>query len=325
MLGAVEAGGTKVRVAVGNGPGDIIADASIPTSEPKQTIGAILDFFDAYHGRLRGFGVASFGPVRLDQSAPDWGKLLNTPKAGWSGESFVHPLIARYTLPVALETDVNAAALAEQNFGALRGTRSGVYITVGTGIGAGILIAGRPVHGLLHPEFGHVPVARKLLADDAFAGTCPFHGDCLEGLASGPAIRQRWGGSLSELPCDHPAHALISDYLGQACATLALTLSTAKIVIGGGVSKASGLHAAVGTRMRAWLAGYLADEEVLAGDYVRAPALHDQAGLVGAFLLAENATQCLDATALATQSPPRAAPALGELSPPNAESTVYGA
>lgn len=301
MLGAVEAGGTKVHVAVGNSPYEIVASARIPTTEPKNTISAMLEFFDDYQDRLRGFGVASFGPVRLDRQASDWGELLNTPKPGWSGASFVQPLLERYRLTVALDTDVNAAALAEQRFGALRGTKSGVYITIGTGIGAGIVIEGRPVHGLLHPEFGHVRVRRNLPIDDGFAGACSFHGDCLEGLASGSAIERRWGCSLSELPCDHPAHALIADYLGQACATLALTLSTAKIVIGGGVSQTAGLHAAAGARMRVWLAGYLASAEIMADDYVTAPALHDRAGLIGGFLLAEGAARCSPAHAVAAE------------------------
>lgn len=293
MFGALEAGGTKINLAIAMAPGDIRASARVETSTPLITIAAIFDFFDAYRPDLRSFGVASFGPVRIDTSAPDWGRLLTTPKQGWSGQSFVHPLIERYGLPVALDTDVGAAAVAEHSFGALRGIRSGAYITVGTGIGAGLISDGRPVHGIMHPEVGHVRVLRNLADDDDFPGACPFHGDCLEGLAAGPAIHRRWGASLSDLRSDHPAHGLIADYLGQVCATMALTLSTGKIVIGGGVSKTPGFHAAIAARMRHWLGGYLLDDVVLSNSFVVAPELGDRAGLTGAILLAEAAVCAL--------------------------------
>lgn len=293
MFAAIEAGGTKINVAVGTGPADILASARLPTRTPAATIASIFDFFDSHRSSIRAFGVASFGPVRLDTAAEDWGHLLTTPKNGWSGASFVHPLVEQYGLPVALDTDVNAAAMAEHRLGALRGISSGAYITVGTGVGAGFISEGVPIHGLMHPEFGHVRVLRTLQEEDNFSGSCPYHGDCLEGLAAGPAIKQRWGNSLSELPLNHPAHALIADYLGQACATLALTLSSGKIVIGGGVSQVPGLHAAIAARMRVWLGGYLSHDAVLAGDFVVAPALGDRAGITGAFLLAQKAVQSL--------------------------------
>ena len=293
MFAAIEAGGTKINVAVGAGPTDILASARLPTKAPAATIASIFDFFDPHRSNIRSFGVASFGPVRLDTAAEDWGHLLTTPKNGWSGASFVHPLVEQYGLPVALDTDVNAAAMAEHRLGALRGVSSGAYITVGTGVGAGFISEGAPIHGLMHPEFGHVRVLRTLQEEDNFFGSCPYHGDCLEGLAAGPAIKQRWGNSLSELPLSHPAHALIADYLGQACATLALTLSSGKIVIGGGVSQVPGLHAAIAARMRVWLGGYLSHDAVLAGDFVVAPALGDRAGITGAFLLAQKAVQSL--------------------------------
>ena len=180
LYGAVEAGGTKVNVAVGTGPNDIIASARIETTTPEATIPVIHSFFEAYRWRLRSFGVASFGPVRLDRAAEDWGRLLTTPKRGWSGASFVHPLIDRFGLPVALETDVNAAALAEHSFGALRDVKSGIYITVGTGVGGGLIADSAVIHGMMHPEIGHLRVLRRLEEDDDFAGCCPYHGDCLE-------------------------------------------------------------------------------------------------------------------------------------------------
>ena len=243
---------------------------------------------------LQSFGVASFGPVRLDRKAPDWGKLLATPKPGWSGASFVTPLVDRFALPVGLDTDVNAAALAEFRLGALRGFPSGAYITVGTGIGAGIVADGVTVHGVLHPEVGHIRVLRRLEGDDDFAGCCPYHGDCLEGLAAGPAIQQRWGESLSRLPLDHIAHNLVADYIGQVCATLVLAFSVGRIVIGGGVSEAPNLRRHIEARTQRWLGGYLNIESVAAGSFIAAPGLGDRSGLAGALLLAQIAAQQSD-------------------------------
>jgi fructokinase len=219
--------------------------------------------------------------------------VLATPKRGWSGASFVHPLAERFGLPIGLDTDVNAAALAEHRLGALRDCRSGAYITIGTGIGAGLIVDGRPIHGVLHPEIGHLRVLRLLDGDDYFAGCCPYHGDCLEGLASGPAIEQRWGSILSRLPHDHIAHGLIADYLGQACATLALTVSIGRIVIGGGVSLTVGLHVAIASRMQHWLGGYLPDSDLYASDFIVEPGLGDRSGLAGAMLLAGEASSGL--------------------------------
>lgn len=301
MFAAIEAGGTKVNVAVGTGPTDILASARLPTTNPIATIASIFAFFDRHRSSIQSFGVASFGPVRIDTAAEDWGYILTTPKDGWSGASFVHPLIERYRLPVALDTDVNAAAMAEHRLGALRGLRSGAYITVGTGVGAGFISGGTPIRGVLHPEFGHIRVLRTLSADDRFPGSCPYHGDCLEGLAAGPAIEQRWGCSLSELPLDHPGRGLVADYLGQACATLALTLSSGRIVIGGGVAQMAGLHAAIAASMRVRLAGYLSDDAVLADDFVVAPGLGDWAGLVGAFILAQESVQSLPVSRRSTR------------------------
>lgn len=286
LFGAVEAGGTKVNLAVGYSATDIVATGRVMTESPAITIAAMLEFFEAFREDLVAFGVASFGPVRLDRRRADWGKLLGTPKQGWSGASFVEPLISGFGLPTELETDVGAAAIAEHRLGSLQGVDSGVYLTVGTGVGGGLLSNGQPIRGAMHPEVGHIRVLRLLASDDAFPGCCPFHGDCLEGLAAGPAILQRWGDSLSELPQDHVAHDLVTDYLGQACATLALTFSAERIVIGGGVSHSPGLHAAVAVRARHWLAGYLGSDHVGRANFIVPPALEDRAGLVGATLLA---------------------------------------
>ena len=289
LYGGIEAGGTKINLAVATSPTDIIATACVRTSNPADTNAAIHDLFHAYRDDLVAIGVASFGPIRLESAAGDWGKLLATPKPGWSGASIVQPLIDAFAVPVGLETDVSAAALAEYRLGALQGMACGVYITVGTGIGAGIIVNGLPIRGSLHPEVGHIRIVRGK-GDTDFLGCCPYHGDCLEGLASGPAIQQRWGASLSELPRDHPAHGVVADYLGQASATLALTLSPGRIVMGGGVSKSPGLHQAIAVRMRHWLGGYLDGLEVTDPEFVAAPTLADAAGVIGALIIAENAT-----------------------------------
>nr|WP_253950770.1 ROK family protein [Novosphingobium sp. SG751A] len=288
LYGAIEAGGTKVNVAVGRSATDIVATDRIETGTPTATIEGILGFFEEYRVKILSFGVASFGPVRLDRTASDWGRLIATPKLGWTGASFVQPLIDAYAIPVELETDVSAAAIAEYQFGALRGSRCGIYLTVGTGIGGGIVIDGVPVRGNLHPEIGHIRISRGA-ADTGFSGSCPYHGDCLEGLASGPAIERRWGTSLDRLPEDHQAHRIIADYLGQACATLALTMSADRIVIGGGVSKVAGLHRAIANRMRYWLGGYLDGPTIRNDTFIVAPDLSDRAGITGALLLAQRA------------------------------------
>jgi fructokinase len=285
LFGAIEAGGTKINVAVGSSPTDIIASERIETTTPSVSIAAILSFFEQFRDRLQSFGVASFGPVRLNRSDDDWGRLLNTPKPGWSGASFVHPLIEHFGLPVELDTDVNAAGLAEHQLGALRGVPCGVYMTVGTGVGGGLITEGIAIHGALHPEIGHMRILRSA-SDNDFPGCCPYHGDCLEGLASGPAIKLRWGSSLSQLPLDHVAHGLIADYIGQACATLALTLSAGRIVIGGGVSHSPRFHPAIAERMKHWLGGYLVVPETASDDFIVPPGLGDRAGLMGAMLLA---------------------------------------
>lgn len=200
----------------------------------------------------------------------------------------MQPLIEAFAIPVGLETDVGAAAMAEHRFGGLIGAACGVYVTVGTGIGGGIVVDGVPIRGSLHPEIGHIRVIRRA-EDTDFAGCCPFHGDCLEGLASGPAIERRWGASLSHLAHDHPAHLIVADYLGQACATLVLILSPGRIVIGGGVSKAPGFHKAIASRMRDWLGGYLDGNAAEDAGFISAPMLSDRAGLIGALLTAESA------------------------------------
>lgn len=280
MIGAVELGGTKINVAVGTGPGALAATTTIPTTAPAETLASTIAFLKA-HGPLSAVGIASFGPVCLDPTSPEWGFITRTTKPNWSNTSVAPAIRRALGVPVAFDTDVNGAALGEYRWGALAGCDVGLYLTVGTGIGGGLVIGGRPLHGLAHPEMGHVRVKR--LPDDDFAGVCPFHSDCIEGLASGPAISARLVHSLSEATPD--AASPVFHALGQALANYVLTVAPQRIVIGGGVSKAPDFHARADAALRLALAEY----SVVPQNYLVPPALGDQAGVLGAIALAEAA------------------------------------
>lgn len=291
LYGAIEAGGTKVICAAGYGPAEIPDDcrAVIPTAAPGPTLAAVVDFFERISGRYGGLaaiGIASFGPVDVDDRSPTWGRILATPKPGWSHVSMVAPL-ERFGCPIAIDTDVNAAALAEARIGAGVGLGSLAYVTVGTGIGGGVVVAERTIKGLLHPEMGHIRVARDP-RDTEFAGVCPFHGDCLEGLACGPAVRARWQAHAESLPAEHPGREILGGYLGQLAATIALMLSCERIVFGGGVVSGGRLLPHIRRSASQWLGGYLPIEARAGGfdRYITSPGLGDIAGIAGAFLLA---------------------------------------
>jgi fructokinase len=294
FFGAVEAGGTKFVCAIGDGDGMLHAEQHFSTSDPVTTLAAILQFFERHaraFGPLAGIGVASFGPVHLDPAAEQYGHIGKTPKAGWSDTDMLAPF-ARFGCPLAFDTDVNAAALAEHRWGAARDVASLVYVTVGTGIGGGIVINGAPLHGLLHPEVGHIYPRRHPL-DLQFQGICRFHGDCLEGLASGPAIVARTGRQLHELGADDPMREIEADYLGQLCAQLTTVLSPQRIVMGGGVMSSPALLPRIRARMLHWLGGYIDRPEILAlnAAFVVAPALEQRAGVLGALWLGIQAAQ----------------------------------
>lgn len=291
LFGAIEAGGTKFVCAAGYGPGDIPEDARavIPTAAPGPTLAAVVEFFErvtSRHGALSGIGIAAFGPVDLDKRSSTWGRTLATPKPGWSDVSLVTAL-ERFGCPIAVDTDVNAAALAEATLGAGTGLGSLAYVTVGTGIGGGVFVANRTIKGLLHPEMGHIRIARDP-RDVDFAGVCPFHGDCLEGLASGPAVVARWQSRLESLPEAHPAREILGNYLGQLAATVALMVSCERIVFGGGVVTGGRLLPCIRQSASRWLGGYLPIEARAGGfeRYITPPALGDYAGATGAILLA---------------------------------------
>ena len=284
MLGAIEGGGTKFVLAIGTGPTDIAARHTIPTGSPAETLEAAAQWFER-QGRIDALGIGCFGPLRLDQNAPGWGSIANTPKPGWADCEIVSFFRERLQIPIGFDTDVNGAALAEAAHGAGKGISSLAYITVGTGIGGGLVIDGRPVHGVAHPEMGHIFV-RRLAGDRQFSGICPHHGDCLEGLASGPAIIARWGSPLSELPEDHEAHGIIASYLAQLCYTLFSISAVERVVLGGGVMKTPGLLDRIPPLVRDLNARYLPGgaQHVISG-----PGLGEDSGIVGALMLAQNA------------------------------------
>lgn len=290
LLGAIEAGGTKFVCAVGPSPDTISAQQTIPTTGPQETFDQLLAFF-AQNRPLNAMGVATFGPLDVNPDSPGYGAILRTPKPGWTGASFpkaLHGLNA----PIQVETDVNGAALAEQQMGAGQNCRTLAYVTVGTGIGVGIVRDGKPLSGMGHYEMGHMypPHDRKR---DPFPGHCPFHGDCFEGLAAGPAIKDRHGASLSELPTDHAALDLEAEYLAHLAVNIILTHMPDRIVFGGGVMKSPGLMEKLRLRTASLLGGYV-QAEALQGDmcaYIVPPALGDLAGVTGAMLLAQQALE----------------------------------
>ena len=290
LVGAIEAGGTKFQCALVRGDGAVLADRRIPTTEPGETLTRVLGFFaDAQQrfGAVQAFGIGTFGPADLDPRSPTYGRLLMTPMPGWAGADIRGALIERFGRRVAVDTDVNAAALAEAQIGAGRGLRSLAYVTVGTGIGGGVIHDGRPVHGSMHPEMGHI-VVRRDPRDREFGGVCPYHGDCLEGLASGPAIQARWGAPLDALDAGHDALDIVGDYLAQLVVSIALVTACERIVIGGGVMA----HGALLPRVRAaasrFINGYLpvARRDATLERFLVAPALGERSGLIGAALLA---------------------------------------
>lgn len=295
LYGAVEAGGTKFVCALAYGVDEIVAETRIPTTTPDETLSAVAEYFAASQGtfgRPCAFGIGSFGPVDLRRDSKTWGRLLDTPKRGWSGADLVALLSARFGTPVALDTDVNAAALAEATLGSTQSVHTLAYVTAGTGIGVGAVVNGERLRGWMHPEMGHIYV-RRHARDVAFQGICPFHGDCLEGLASGRAIQHRWGSDLSQLPAEHEAYPIIGSYLGQLAGTIVLTLSAERIVFGGGVMSNGLLLPSVRAATRHMLAGYIPPRhpEGAIEDVVVHSHLQGRAGLLGALLLAQRMAQ----------------------------------
>jgi fructokinase len=288
LYGAIELGGTKTLVAIGDGEGAIVRRMTLPTTVPATLLPAIAAFLAETPGGtgLAGIGVGAFGPIVVDPMAPDFGRLLETNKPGWSGFDLAAALRSVATAPIALVTDVAAAGVGEARLGALKGVGLGVYLTVGTGIGGAILCRGQLLPALLHPEMGHITMQR--VPGDSFESLCRFHGNCAEGLAAGPSIMARFGESLSHFAADSREQALVADYLGQVCATLVFALSPQRIVLGGGVGKTPGLIPAVHAAMLRHLGGYAGSDTAGAG-YLCTPALGQDAGIIGALCCASGA------------------------------------
>ena len=292
LIGAVEAGGTKFVLALAREDGTVLERVRIPTETPAQTFPAMRGFFadaGARHGVIAAFGIASFGPIDIDPASPAYGTFTTTPKPGWSGARF-HDALAGFGAPIVVETDVNGAALGEWAAGAGQGCTTLAYTTIGTGIGTGVVHQGRPVMGFSHFESGHILPPRDP-ARDPFAGSCPFHGTCLEGLASGPAIERRWGRSLDQLADQPDSIGLVADYVAHLAATLVLLHMPDRLVFGGGVMKAPGLLEAVRRATEAKLAGYIKAPQLDPGleRYIVLPGLGDDAGITGAIALGRQA------------------------------------
>lgn len=280
LYGLIEGGGTKFVAGIARSPTAILATTRITTTSPEETLRAVAMWLaHAADGEpLAAVGIACFGPLILDPDRDDWGQIRRTSKRGWSGTDLASPFAARFDCAVHIDTDVNAAALAEYRWGAGQGCRSMVYLTVGTGIGGGAVIDGRLVYGSGHPEMGHMRIARH--ADDStFVGVCPVHGDCLEGLASGSAIQERWGDTLSSFSPAHPAHAIIAWYIGQGVVNIQAMLAPDRIVIGGGVMATAGLRVRIADAAQTLGAGYFTGDVC---DILVKPELGDRAGLLGA-------------------------------------------
>jgi fructokinase len=311
--GGIEAGGTKWVCAVADQPGRPDKLDTFATTSPEETVARAVRFFTE-NGPVEALGVGSFGPVDIRRDSPTWGTITTTPKPGWGDTDVVAALRSGLRVPIVLDTDVNAAALGEWRWGAAAGLDTFCYITVGTGIGGGAVANGRLLHGLLHPEFGHMRIPHDL-ARDPFDGICPYHGDCLEGLASGEAIRQRWGRPGQELS-GPAAWETEAQYLAFALVNVVCLLSPQRIIIGGGVARQPGLLPMVRQRLRELLAGYLRAPELTEpgaiGRYIVPPQLGGDAGVIGAIELASEAGQSRrqerDAAAPATP-PDRVRPA----------------
>lgn len=291
LVGSIEAGGTKFVCTVASGPDDVRDELRYPTTTPDETLARAVAFFEtqqAAHGPLAALGIGSFGPIDCTEGSPTWGYVTSTPKPGWSNTDFVGRMREHFDVPIAWDTDVNAAALGEHVWGAARGLDTFVYLTVGTGIGGGGMSRGRLLHGLVHPEIGHIR-PRRDPARDPYEGCCPFHGDCLEGLASGTALNGRWGGNAADLPADHEAWDLEADYLAQGVVSLILILSPQRVIMGGGVMKQAQVFPKLRARVRELLNGYVQSPAILEDidAYIVPPGLGDQAGMLGAVALAQ--------------------------------------
>ena len=291
LFGGIEAGGTKFVCAIGTSPDDLREVARFPTTTPEQTFAQVIKYFQkqaAAGNAIQSLGIASFGPVDVHPESETFGYITSTPKPGWRNADFVGPMKAALQVPVAFDTDVNVAAMGEQTWGAAQGLETFIYLTIGTGIGGGGFMNGKMMHGLLHPEMGHIRIPHDL-KKDPYPGCCPFHGDCFEGLASGPAIQARWNMAGNKLPADHPAWLLEAEYLAYALVNYICTMSPQKIILGGGVMDQESLFPLIRLKVKTLLNDYVDAEAIRSqiDQYIVPPALGNQAGVLGAIALAK--------------------------------------
>lgn len=293
-FGGIEAGGTKFVCVVTDESQNIVAETRLPTTTPEETLGRVLQFFEQQNQSLPSpivsMGVACFGPIDPEPSSPTYGYITSTPKPGWLNTPITKPLSEALHIPVAIDTDVNAAALGEAEWGAAVGLDYFLYFTIGTGIGGGGVVNGRPLHGLVHPEMGHIRIPHDLQRDP-YPGHCPYHRDCFEGLAAGPALKDRWGQPGDTLPPDHPGWVLEAHYIALAMQTVICTLSPKRIILGGGVMQQEHLFPMIRSETISLLNGYVQSPEILDNidRYIVPPSLGGRAGVMGAIALAQQA------------------------------------
>jgi fructokinase len=289
LFGAIEAGGTKFVCGIGTGPEDLTI-VQIPTTTPEATVRQVIDFFQGSKEPIRGIGIGSFGPLDLHPESPTFGFITSTPKPGWRNFNIAGIIAGELGVPVGFDTDVNAAALGEGRWGAAVGLTDFLYLTVGTGIGGGAVVNDSLLHGLVHPEMGHLRIPHDR-SSDPFTGNCPFHGDCLEGLASGPAMQARWGVPPSQLPENHAAWMLEAHYLALGLVSWVCTLSSQRIIIGGGIMQQPQLFLMIRQEVPLLLNGYIQARALMDSldDYIVPPKLGSRAGILGALVLAEAA------------------------------------
>lgn len=288
IYAGIDAGGTEFKCLVARGPEQVLSHTKVPVTYPGATLDACRDFFlgaQAEHGPFAALGIASFGPVDLRRDSPTYGYITSTPKPNWTDTDLAGYFQRALELPIRFDTDVNGALLAERRWGAAQGMNNAIYVTVGTGIGAGVMVDGRLVHGAMHPEAGHMLVPRH--PSDPFSGACPYHGACLEGLAAGPALQQRWQQSPQSMPDHHPAWELQAHYLAIMCVNLALVYSPQRIVLGGGVMERKTLLPMVRRAYLAKINGYLGDQHAEMESFITGPGLGSMAGALGAIALAQ--------------------------------------
>ncbi|HNB52052.1 MAG TPA: ROK family protein [Anaerolineales bacterium] len=287
LYGGIEGGGTKFVCAIGNEHGELLETTRFPTTTPDETLRRAIEFFQPHAGALTSIGIGSFGPVDLNPQSPTFGYITTTPKPGWSWADVAGPIRKAIGVPVGFELDVNIAAMGEHRWGAAQGLETFIYLTIGTGIGGGAMVGGKMLHGAMHPEMGHVMLPRDR-ARDPFEGACPFHGDCLEGLASGPALEKRWGQKGDTLGEDHPAWELEAHYVALGLSSFIYSISPQRIIIGGGVMQQPQLFPMVRKKVQQILNGYLQIPAILESidTYIVPPALGGEAGVKGALALA---------------------------------------